>query len=241
MHPSPLLRNLVLLVAGAAFASANTEKVIFLGPEPVSIPLAKPSLPELNLHTLTPEDSSIRTNLSRVFPTADEPAGQPAWLLLDDLAHGQRYELRVCWSAVEPTSFTMDVYELEKVWETPELVQSLAKFATSRILDPSSDEKPFTAKPSSHERRSSVLLLHIQAAADYFTHDAALMQSPPPVLVDLILDPYVANVLPRSLIPTVGYLVVVGTVTWFVAQWIARQLQSIGAATDEPTTAKKTE
>jgi hypothetical protein len=65
------------------------------------------------------------------------------------------------------------------------------------------------------------------------------MQNPPPVLVDLILDPYVLNVVPRSLLPTAGYLVIVAVLTWFVARWIAGQLQAVATAADEETDKKK--
>lgn len=125
----------------------------------------------------------------------------------------------------------MDVYELDTVWQTPELIQSLAEYATSRQADAALDKQESDAhKPYSDglgERKASVLLLHVRAAADYFTDDAELMQNPPPVLVDLILDPFLYNVVPRSLAPTAGYLILVGAVTWFAARWIASSLQSV--------------
>lgn len=63
----------------------------------------------------------------------------------------------------------------------------------------------------------SVLLLRIDAAADYFTTDRELMRRPEPVLADVILDPFVFNVLPRTLVPTVGYVVLVAAVSWVLA------------------------
>lgn len=47
---------------------------------------------------------------------------------------------------------------------------------------------------------TSRMLLRVQSAADYFTHDAALMASVPPVRADIVLDPYVGNILPNSLL-----------------------------------------
>jgi len=76
------------------------------------------------------------------------------------------------------------------------------------------------------------LLIEIRAAADYFTDDKDLMSHPPPVLVDLILDPFLLNVLPRSLLPTVGYLLLVGVTTWYVARWIASGLHSVATLTE---------
>lgn len=64
---------------------------------------------------------------------------------------------------------------------------------------------------------SSVLLLRIDAAADYFTTDRELMRNPEPVLADVILDPFVLNVLPRTLLPTVGYVVLVAAASWVLA------------------------
>lgn len=43
------------------------------------------------------------------------------------------------------------------------------------------------------------------------------MLRPQPVLADLILDPYLLNVLPRTLLPTVGYIVLVAAASWALA------------------------
>lgn len=43
------------------------------------------------------------------------------------------------------------------------------------------------------------------------------MSHPEPVLVDLILDPFLLGVLPRTLLPTVGYVVLVAAASWVVA------------------------
>lgn len=53
------------------------------------------------------------------------------------------------------------------------------------------------------------------------------MADVPPVDVDLILDPFVGNVLPRSLVPTVGYIAVVAVVSFFVAKLVLSLLQGI--------------
>lgn len=130
----------------------------------------------------------------------------------------------------------MDVYELDTVWDTPELIQSLAEYASSRQPNSEDGQEPFPE--GQEERKSSVLLLQVRAFADYFTDNAALMKDPPPVLVDLILDPYLYNAVPRSLLPTIGYLVLVGLVAWFVARSVASKLQSI-AVTAETSTKKR--
>lgn len=43
------------------------------------------------------------------------------------------------------------------------------------------------------------------------------MQRPEPVLADVILDPFLLNVLPRTLLPTVGYVVLVAAASWVLA------------------------
>lgn len=126
----------------------------------------------------------------------------------------------------------MDIYDLNTVQSTPGLIQSLSEYASSRPQQPLSSNP----QPTTHDRS---LLIHIQAAADYFTDNQTLMKDPPPVLVDLILDPYLYNVVPRSLLPTAGYLVLVGVVTWFVATWVASTLQAIASPAENATKKRK--
>jgi hypothetical protein len=135
----------------------------------------------------------------------------------------------------------MEVYELSQVWETPGLMVSLANYAYARLPEPDFQPQEEDSKGQSsersdqpQERTASVLLLHIQAAADYFSHHASLMKDPPPVLTDLILDPYLFNLLPRSLLPTVGYITVVAIVTWFVARWVTAALSAIATEPMHP-------
>lgn len=78
------------------------EKAIFLGPESVNVPLQKPTISDLNLATLSLRHTSARLELPRKFPDPSEEAtkGETSWFLLDELTEGQRYEVRVCWSAL---------------------------------------------------------------------------------------------------------------------------------------------
>jgi hypothetical protein len=70
----------------------------------------------------------------------------------------------------------------------------------------------------------SVLFLRVRAAADYFSANEALMRDVPPVAVDLILDPFLWNVFPRSLVPTAAWIGVVAVVALVVARWVAGEL-----------------
>ncbi|ATY58332.1 hypothetical protein A9K55_002567 [Cordyceps militaris] len=242
---------LFTLAAFAGHVAANADKIIFTGPEPVTYPLASPSLTDLNLDVIDPETLSIRTNLSRIFhddsnpQLKGKPRGRASWFLLDNLSPGRRYELRVCWAAIsvkqEPTEFTMDVYELDKVWETADLMLSLANYSSDRQSDVE-DQQPQVhrrrdSSADAKERKASLLLLQVHAAADYFSHHPDLMRNPPPVLVDLILDPYLFNAVPESLLPTAGYVVLVAVAMLFLAKWIANRMTDI--ATSEDRVSKK--
>ncbi|UNI20228.1 hypothetical protein JDV02_006333 [Purpureocillium takamizusanense] len=236
-----LLLQLLLFLLASTTVYANVEKIIFDAPTPANTPLAKPSLADLNLHALTPDTLTLRTTLDRVFPVdkGNSSQGRSSWVLLDNLVEGQRYEFHVSWAANEPTLFALDSHELDTVWDTPELIQSLAEYAASRQPGNKSDaQEPAPHKASSNKsgaRKASVLLVHIRAAADYFVDDVELMKNPPPVLVDLVLDPFVFNLANQSLMPTVGYLIVVGVVTWFASRWIASRLQSVAGSSEDQT------
>ena len=78
---------------------ANVEKTIFLGPDAVNIPLQHPTLEDLNLDVLTPDNWSLRTHIEARFPSDGLEKGKSTWYLLDSLRKDQRYEVRICWPA----------------------------------------------------------------------------------------------------------------------------------------------
>ena len=65
-----------------------------------------------------------------------------------------------------------------------------------------------------------------------------LMENVPPVFVDIILDPYLFNVLPRSLAPTVAYIILLAIGSWYLSKYISRWIQSL--ARDDIEFKKKT-
>ena len=91
--PNRILSILLLLFAPIL---ANVEKTIFLGPE---LTKTSASLSSLPLHTLTPDNSALRTQLAARFPSSSHPLGTATWLVLDKLTPDRRYEVRVCWPA----------------------------------------------------------------------------------------------------------------------------------------------
>ena len=73
----------------------------------------------------------------------------------------------------------------------------------------------------------SILFLQIFATAEYFSLNQTLMSDVPPVLVDIILDPYLLNVFPKSLIPTAGYLIALAILGWVLSGVIWRILLQV--------------
>lgn len=131
----------------------------------------------------------------------------------------------------QPTDFTLSTFPLSTVWDSPELLASLHAYSASQQQQQqqqSDGPSLSTSKEGdSSEREASILLLRILAAADYFTPDAALMSSVPPVDVDIILDPFLLNVLPRSIAGTACYIVGVAVVAYLVAGGVASRIRGL--------------
>jgi hypothetical protein len=259
-----MLLALLSLALAASSVTANTEKVIFLGPEARPVPVDSPTLDDLGLPELSPRRWALRTHLDAAFPTEDAALGASSWVLLNGLKEGQRYEVRVCWAATvgptftiyiypslkynsntidtntklhslqEPTSFTLTTHDLSTVFSSPALIASLESFSTSQRPDPIALEESFPSPhiSSFHSSDSttqdlSTLFLHIQAAADYYTVNKTLMENVPPVFVDIFLDPFLLNVLPRSLVPTVMYILVLAAAAWVIARRVGKWIEGL--------------
>jgi hypothetical protein len=81
----------------------------------------------------------------------------------------------------QPTDFWLDTYTIDQVFDTPELISSLARYDEER-------EKSGYSGPQPHGlygQTASVLFLRIQAAASYYTTNRTLMLHPEPVDVDI--------------------------------------------------------
>lgn len=59
------------------------------------------------------------------------------------------------------------------------------------------------------------------------------------VSVDMILDPFLLNALPRSLLPTVFYTLAIAVMACSLSRVILAWIQSVLAAEDKPETQKK--
>ncbi len=93
-----LLASLCDLALLCSIAYANVEKVIFVAPAAEPFP-TDASIDNLLLATLSEGEPSIRTYLNASFPTESAPKGNETWMLLEGLAPGRRYEVRICWLA----------------------------------------------------------------------------------------------------------------------------------------------
>ncbi|KAL5052105.1 hypothetical protein BDW71DRAFT_5326 [Aspergillus fruticulosus] len=202
-------------------ASANVEKTIFIAPS--ALPRDS-NLDELGLERLTPASGMLRTRLNASFPTEAEIYGTDSWYFLENLNPGQRYEVRICWLATQPTAFTLSTYTIAEALENRALLDAINSYSSAAAMPNRQGETPAVAGTASEP--DSVLLLRISAAADYFSLDQELMENVPPVLADIILDPFLGNVFPKSLVPTAAWIGVVSCVAVVIARWIAREFAS---------------
>lgn len=218
-----VIAALLYIVSQAWMVNANVEKTIFLGPSAVTLPDVQPSFDDLRLQSLSLLEPILPTQLSVQFPTSSAPHGVESWYLLSDLEEDRRYEVRICWPATSPTDFWLETYTIAKVFDTPELLSSLASYS-DQTHDLAAASKSASLKATGISQ--SILFLRIQAAASYFSTNRTLMEYPPPVDVDIILDPFLLNVLPRSLVPVAVYITFVAVAAWFVSGYTYRWLLS---------------
>ncbi|KAJ2988223.1 hypothetical protein NUW58_g4091 [Xylaria curta] len=208
------------------YAWGNTEKAIFLGPSLGDIVPAYPALDDLQLTSLSPDQFTIRTHLKAAFPSNEFKHGYASWFALYNLTEGQRYEVRVCWAATQPTAFKLETYEPETVSRTPELASELSAYASTLQYN----MHKYVAMPPQTQRpgmEDPALLLRVLAAADFYTTNHTLMKRVPPVFVDIILDPFVLNILPRSLLPTIAYAIAVAIIS---CQYLNARIFATGPA-----------
>ncbi|KAH0848142.1 hypothetical protein FOPE_01872 [Fonsecaea pedrosoi] len=214
-------------------AFANVEKVIFLAPAADNLP-QDASIDNLFLTRLSEQYPSVRTHINASFPSTDFPKGIESWFLLEGLRPGRRrmpfLVVNVADSPQQPTSFWLYTHSLDHAFATPNLLASLSDYAYARHAQLGSEDSRSLlqrkAEASTSDVGSTFLFLQVLAAADYFSLNQTIMEVVPPVAVDIILDPYILNVLPQSLAPTGLYLLVIAVGAWFLSTWIPKLLAS---------------
>jgi len=116
----------------------------------------------------------------------------------------------------------LETYTLPDIFAKPGLLWTSLHSAAQLPDNPEELLGPTTAA------QESTLFLHIQSAANFYTLNETLLNNPPAVEVDIVLDPYVFNVFPRSLLPIGIYLGFVAIASLFLSGAIARWLHNIG-------------
>ena len=197
---------------------ANTEKVIFRAPSYQKTRDSSSEWLATYEDHLCSKQLRLRRSL-RVLPTFHEsPYGTEHWYLLRNLTEGQRYEVRICWPASQPTDFRLEVFDYTDAFIVTEGGLDSAHLAPYRyhIAQPAISR----IVPTSSDEGESILALRIQAKASFVTNNKTLMQHPPPVDVDIILDPYHGNVFPASLVPTAVYIGALAVIAWYLSGYI---------------------
>lgn len=129
----------------------------------------------------------------------------------------------------QPTSFTLSTHTLEEITSDKASLAAISRFSNARLSSlPEPQRKPAQAHTSNRkdqsDRDTTILFLRIDAVADYFSLEESLMQAVPPVVVDIILDPFLGNVFPRSLVSTACWGLVVAVVAVGVSRWAVREI-----------------
>ncbi|MCJ1407822.1 hypothetical protein MMC19_001893 [Ptychographa xylographoides] len=230
--------RIVVLVLGlllSSLASANVEKVIFLGPEPVPEPQLSFNGPQLRLETLSPQKTSLQQTLLARFPATTDPRTlSETWILLDNLRKDQRYE--------QPTAFELSIHDPAILFETATLNNSFYAYSNKQAIPkdslPDLSDTHDIASLKAPSPRSS-LFLHVSASADYFSTNTTLMRNGLMVDVEIILDPFLLDLFPKSLVPTAVYLLALALVSWvlssFIWQWLSFIAQQSTISTDQGT------
>ena len=85
----------------------------------------------------------------------------------------------------QPSRFRIEWSTLGETFDTPALIQSLAQYSESILSSSEDSETPLSTTQDMDKSTKSILFIRFWSAADYFTLNDTLMQSPQPVHVDL--------------------------------------------------------
>ncbi|PWW72681.1 hypothetical protein C7212DRAFT_226101, partial [Tuber magnatum] len=129
---------------------------------------------------------------------------------------------------------TLNIYTASQLLDKPPLLANMTAYSSRQLsLSPINE----LSVPSTAPR--SVLYLVIQAKADYYTHEKHRMETPDPVEVEIILDPFILNVLPESLLPIVITIVLIALSAFWASGRVYNALRNI-ASLDQSRGDKKT-
>ena len=127
----------------------------------------------------------------------------------------------------QPTAFWLYTHTVDLTFATPDLLTGLSNYSYARHAQlTADDQQKLQLREANRDSKSTFIFLQVFAAAEYFSLNQTLMDVVPPVAVDVILDPYIFNVFPKSLLPTGLYLVVIAAGAWFLSAWISRLMMA---------------
>ncbi|CCU82443.1 unnamed protein product [Blumeria hordei] len=204
-----MLQQFILLLLSVSLVLSNTEKTTLVGPKRIDPFYWHTALSQIDLKVLSPHHTPFRTHIKSTFPNNLSKIGRTSWFILGDLIEGQKYEVRICWAATQPTMFRIKTHEFHRESDIPKLVTEMMKSGDVGSSDP--QVKFFHTNLTSsialdQDIELSTVLLQLDAAADYYTWNKELMQEVPHVRVDIIVDPYIFNIFPQSLLLTMVYI-----------------------------------
>ncbi|PUU73726.1 hypothetical protein B9Z19DRAFT_1094467 [Tuber borchii] len=199
-------------------APSNSQDLLFNGtnsPQSAGFEALHPGLLRLSP---SPSCEGTCHELHVTLDTSFIGSGESHWAVLDHLEQGKRYEVRICWAATSPTDLTLNIYTASQLLDKPSLLANMTAYATHQ-LPPSPVNK--LSCPSAAPR--SVLYLNIRAKAGYYTHEKHRMETPDPVRVEIVLDPFILNALPESLLPIAVTIIL----TALSAFWLSGRVYNI--------------
>ncbi|RMD43286.1 hypothetical protein DV735_g1823, partial [Chaetothyriales sp. CBS 134920] len=136
---------------------------------------------------------------------------------------------------------------MEDAFASPDLLSALTTYSNARHQAATADElDQIRSRRSQRLSRANTLpatflFLQVFAKADYYALNSTMMAIVPPVQADLILDPYLLNVLPATLLSTVGFILAIAVVGWLGSGWVIKSLLRPLASGTEDSEHKKRE
>jgi hypothetical protein len=106
------------------------------------------------------------------------------------------------------------------VFDAPEYLAELA------------DHSPQLQKKEHHNLEAlttsqSALLLRVRSGANFYSSNYTSMQYPPRVGIDITLDPYLANILPRSLVPIAVLIIALAACAWVLSGMVWQTMRTV--------------
>ncbi|KAF8423643.1 hypothetical protein EV426DRAFT_574480 [Tirmania nivea] len=222
-----LLTTIFLSLTFIPSAVANVEKVIFVPSDsrPLQFTLNPNSL------RLSPDGPRLYTVLDLNANTTgserngggdggggrvgEEREESSTWVVLEKVIPGKRYEVRIVWAATEPAEFELGVFTAVEAVEAGMGAGAEGSVIRGGEEGGKDGEKEGGLKSS----QGTVMYLRVLAKKDRY--------NPDPVAVELVLDPFIWNILPESLLHIGAIVVLVAGAAWWAGAMVDRWLSMV--------------